>query len=198
MKNFTFILFCLLSTFFIMAGCSDGDEKPDEKIKSEYYFRFKVNGILEEYIYQPETQINLTGGKYYNEENQLHIIQVSGHRNIFQPQQNTVVLQLFHTEDIATGITYSNISSPSSVLPQFFGITYIDNDGKTYLATNNNPAFPMWEIASFKFDRIDATGMKGTFSAIGKTYDTTTGQSILTGRVEITDGEFYVPRNNEL
>ncbi|SFT50677.1 hypothetical protein SAMN04489724_1052 [Algoriphagus locisalis] len=198
MKKSLVVLIALISSIYIWSGCSSGDENPTDNEKSIYYFRFKIEGQLVEYPYQPETQINLTGGKYYDGVNQLHIIQLSGTQNIYQSLKNQVVFHLGHTEDFTTGITYSNLASEDVVTLHTFLFGYHDENGKNYIATKNSAVVSIWDEVTIEFSQIDASGLKGTFSGTGKSYDSSSGQNILNGSVQITDGEFYVPRNNEL
>ena len=197
MKKSLIVLIGLLSSIFFWSGCSSGDENPVDNGKSIYYFRFKAEGQLVEYPYQPETQINLTGGKYYDGVNLLHIIQLSGTQNIYQSLKNQIVFRLDHTEELTTGITYSNLSSSAVVTPHTFLFAYYDENGKSYIAANNSTTVSIWDEVTIKFSQIDDSGLKGNFSGTGKSYDSSSGQNILTGSVQITDGEFYVPRNNE-
>ena len=196
MKKSLVLSICLLCSLFLGVGCSGEDDNPGNK-KSAYYFRFKVDGKAVAYAYQPETQINLTGGKYYDGVNKLHIIQLSGAENIFKPLTNQVVFRLDHTEDFVTGSTYSNLSSPGVITAHTFLFGYHDENGKSFISTNNSSVVPLWDAVTITFEQLDANGIKGTFSGTAKAYDSSTGQNILTGTVQFTEGEFYVPRNNE-
>jgi hypothetical protein len=195
MKKSIKILLVFAAILFLGTACSSDDENPMDQ--SIYYFRFKVDGNQVDYQYQPQTQINLTGGKYYDDVNQLHIIQLSGAENIFQPLQNQVIFRLDHTEDLITGVNYSNVPISDGTILHTLLFSYMDENGTAYLATNNLLGLALWDEVRIRFDQIDSNGLKGVFSGTGKVYDSSGGTNTLIGQVTITEGEFFVPRNNE-
>ncbi|WP_268036024.1 hypothetical protein [Algoriphagus sp. PAP.12] len=191
-----FYLCCLVAgTFLLLTACSSGDEEPKDN-NSLYYFKFKVDGEQKIYNYEPETQINLTAGKYFDQVSQLHIIQLSGSKNIFEPLHNQIVFRLDHTEDFKAGISYSNLATSGSIHLQTLLFSYFDENGQVYIATNNTIS-PIWEELVIEFEEIGAESMKGDFSGKARAYDSSSGQNLLIGEVEISEGEFRVPRNNE-
>ncbi|MCE7054151.1 hypothetical protein LZF95_05655 [Algoriphagus sp. AGSA1] len=196
MKKPIFTLFSLATLLLLAVSCSSDDDKPAQK-ETEYYFRFKVNGEQVAYPYTPETQINLTGGYLFDEKNQLHVIQLSGTQSIYEPSRNQMVIYINSTSEFTTGLTYSNIESADVSLPFYLLMGYFDADGKGFSAAMNVVSTPLWENVYLKFDEINESGIKGTFSGKLYQYDTSSGQNVLEGEVQITAGEFHVPRNNE-
>lgn len=198
MKRLTLTLTAVFSIMILAISCSkDDDNGLDTKEKSEYYFRFKVGGVQINYEFQPETQINLTGGYLYDEKNQLHVIQLSGSATIFEANRNQFVIYLTNTTEFTTNVTYTNIESSGTTPPFYILMGYFDQDGESFSAAPNTTINPLWKNVYVKFDEITDTGIKGTFSGELARYDTSSGKNILKGEVQITDGEFYVPRNNE-
>ena len=185
----------LLASTAFWISCSSEDDSPQRA--TEYYFSFKLDGQAINYPYQPESQINLTGGIYFDGVNQLHIMQLSASKDIFQPLKNQVVFRLENKEEFEVGINYSNLPSNGFQVPHNFLFSYNNGDGKSYIATKNSTLAPLWESVEVQFSEINANGIKGIFSGTALNYDTSTGKNILTGKVEISEGKFYVPRNNE-
>ncbi len=196
MKKPIFTLLSLATILLLAVGCSNDDDKPAQT-ETEFYFRFKVNGEQVTYTYTPETQINLTGGYLFDEKNQLHVIQLSGTQSIYEPSRNQMVIYINNTSEFTTGLTYSNIESADVTLPFYLLMGYFDADGKGFSAAMNVISTPLWENVYVKFDEITDSGIKGTFSGKLYQYNTSSGQNMLEGEVQITAGEFYVPRNNE-
>ncbi|WPR77368.1 hypothetical protein [Algoriphagus sp. NG3] len=189
-------IFTLITILFLAVACSNDDNKPTQT-EAEYYFRFKINGEQVTYAYTPETQINLTGGYLFDEKNQLHVIQISGTQSIYEPSKNQMVIYINNSSEFVTGLTYSNIESADVTLPFYILMGYFDTNGEGFSAAMNVISTPLWENVYLKFDEITDSGIKGTFSGKLYQYNTSSGQNVLEDEVQITAGEFYVPRNNE-
>ncbi|QDH81127.1 hypothetical protein FKX85_19665 [Echinicola soli] len=197
MNNKTMISMGLIAIFLGMMGCSGNDGDMDTPDASPYYFQFKVNSSQVDYTYTPETQQNLTGAYLVDQDNQLHVMQLSGTESIFSPNKNQLVIYLNHAEAFTTGITYSNNPSSHATVPSYFIMGYHDQDGDNYTAALNTTLTPLWESVQLTFDEITGDGIKGTFSGKLLQYDASAGQNLLIGQIEITEGKFHVPRNNE-
>ncbi|MFC5623445.1 hypothetical protein [Algoriphagus winogradskyi] len=194
MKKTLIYTLLLASTTFLLACSSEDDSLPKA---SEYYFSFKVNGQAMDYPYQPESQINLTGGLYFDGVNELNIMQLSGSKDIFQPLKNQVVFRLENIEEFKEGTKYTNIPSNGFLVAHSYLFGYYDENGKSFLASKNSPLASLWDSVEIEFSEINANGIKGSFSGTALNYDSSTGMNVLTGKVEITEGKFHVPRNNE-
>ncbi|ALJ06533.1 hypothetical protein APS56_15940 [Pseudalgibacter alginicilyticus] len=175
-----------------IAGCSKEDDNTN--LKSEYYFRFKVDGNQVEYPFTPETQINLTGLLDYDERMQTYVMNVGGIENIFESMTNTLTIFVSDTQEILTGINYSNISGSSVTVPYFsFGMGYYDSEGNLYI-TGLNTVTELYETAIVNFFEITDTHISGTFSGTLIWYDFNGGTNVLVDSVVVSEGKFKVPR----
>ena len=197
MKRFTFILTALLSALLLVIGCSKDNDGLDLNGKTEYYFKYRVDGTEVNYYLDLEIQINLTGGYSFDEDNQLYVIQLTGSKNIHDINKDQMVIYVNSTSEFMTDTTYSNTESADTVSPFYLIMGYFDENGENFVAGLNTPLTPLWEKVYLQFDEITDKGIKGTFSGKLLQYDSSAGQNVLVGEVEITSGEFYVPRNNE-
>jgi hypothetical protein len=168
-KNlFLFLFFCLLLTF----GCTKQETPtPPNANTGQYYVRFKADGVLREYTYQP----SLTAIYIVNATQ--HLMQIS----TFNTTNNTnCSIAIYEGKELAPG-TFSGYANQGTY---FYGgfLSYGEN-GVAYGTSGLNPEV---EVVLSEWT---ATEAKGTFSGVVK--ELTTSSTI-----QITEGEFFVKRGN--
>ncbi|HET8736317.1 MAG TPA: hypothetical protein VFM69_06945 [Pricia sp.] len=193
-----YLCYLLLFIAFLFQGCSTDNGAPDPKT-SEYYFRFKVDGVEIEYEFTPDSYINLTGIYEKDENKEIYAINIAGFGNILEPG-TTNYLSIFVSDslDISTGVTYSNIPGEGDDFPDLlFSMGYVDSEGNSYgaAAFGDNPLYSnLYEPAFVEFPEIADTYISGTFSGTLIWYDTSTGINEFVDSVVVSEGEFKVPR----
>lgn len=184
----------LLLPFFLLQACKS-DDNENGVDPSEYYFRYKMNGGQIEYPFMGNSQINLTGSVGYHEGTKTHTVNVGGMQNILEPLTNTVSILISSTDEIQTGTTYSNIEGASFTVPDFmFLMGYYNGEGDIFTAGLNTINVPLWKHAYVRFEAINEREIAGTFAGVLLRYESGSGENVLLGEVEITEGEFKVPR----
>lgn len=189
------LLLCatLLLPFLFQACKSDDDDNGVNP--SEYSFRYKLNGNQIDYPFKGNSQINLTGSMGYHETTKTHTVNVGGMQNILEPLTNTVTILISSTDEIKTGITYSNMEGASNTVPDFmFLMGYYNDEGDLFTAGLNIISVPLWKRGYVRFEVINEREMKGTFGGTLIRYDSSSGENVFLGEVELTEGEFKVPR----
>ncbi|SKB87841.1 hypothetical protein SAMN05660226_03589 [Parapedobacter luteus] len=194
----------IIVALFVCATAVSCSKKDTPVPSADYYFRFKVNGVQVDYPYRTGIEHNLIGnvnmaghdadlGSYY-------VCNLAGMRTLAEGgalnnYRNNLVIFMQHPEKFDTGVTYSNVSSGSTMLIyQLFMMGYYDNDGVLYSASNlNNNPYSVFGNATVTFDEITDTNVKGSFSGALEARDVSNGIVVVTGTVDITDGEFFVP-----
>lgn len=191
MKKLTLIV-TVIATSLLFWGCSKDDHDPNKQ--SEYYFRFKVDGIQTTYPFTPETQINLTGHYGYDQSTETYNVQIAGIRNIFEHGINTLTIFISKTEEVSTNVSYSNIPAQGDATPDFiFSMGYFNGQGNIYLASLNT-VVQLYETAIVEFSEITDSYINGTFSGTLIWYDSSGGVTIHVDSVVVSEGEFKVPR----
>jgi hypothetical protein len=188
------IIALLVGLFF--AGCSkDGDEP---RVKSEYYFRYKVDGTQQDYEYG-NNQINLVGSHGYDPNTKTFAINIAGIRNIMESGKSTITILISATKDFTTGVNYSNIPGAGDDYPDFlFTMGYYDPDGNLYVAggQGDSPIYAeLYEPAFIKITEMTEDYMAGTFSGTLIWYNTAHGKNEFIDSVVISEGTFKVPRS---
>lgn len=190
-------LCCLLFPLvFLFQGCSSDDDIDDPNT-SEYYFRFKVDGVQIDYEYTPDSQINLTGIYDKDENTGIYAINIAGIKNIFESGTNTLTIFVSDTLGISTGVTYSNIPGERVDFPDFaFLLGYQSSEGNSYIASGAGiyPLHGLYDPAYVEFSEIADTYISGTFSGTLLWYDSSGGTNELVDSVVVSEGEFKVPR----
>lgn len=192
-KATTWALLCIFALLpFILISCSADDDAGDV-VLADHYFRFEVDGNQVEYLSTPQAQVNLTGSVGYDGGTQVHSVNVAGIKNILAHSANTLTIFIGSKEEILTGVTYANIAGAGVTVPDFiFQMSYYDQEGDLFIAALNT--VPLWENASVRFEVINEREIKGTFSGTLLRYESSSGQNVLLGEVEVRNGEFKVPR----
>ncbi len=189
-----FLCAIMFMPILLLQACNSDDD--DNGVNpSEYFFRYKLNGSQVDYPFMGNSQVNLTGSMGYHESTETYTLNVGGFRNIFETGTNTVTILISSTDEIKTGITYSNVEGASNTVPDFmFLMGYYDDEGDLYTTALNINSVPLWKQAYVRFEVINEHEIKGTFSGTLVRYDSSSGENVLLGEVALTEGEFKVPR----
>lgn len=188
----------LMCIFLALSGCGgeDGDEEPGAT--SEFYFRFRLDGVQQNYP-MVKGQINLIGSVGYDNGTDKHVINIAGIKNIHESGKETVTVFLGDSDGIPTGVNFSNFPDQGDDYPDFiFNMGYYDKEGNIYVAGGQGDSqifTELYEPAFVKFLEITDTYIRGTFSGTLIDYETSGGINVFMGSVEITDGEFKVKRS---
>lgn len=178
----------LLFAVLILAACSGGD---DPQPQSEYFFKFKVNGVQKEFKANLPTHLM---AMTYNATADVHMATAIILGDGSDGTKNFVSITALNEEPFATGITYRMqeailYTGVPVVRIQF---TYSDEDGNLYNAVLfQRDGLPMLRTddASIHFSSITQTKVEGTFDAtvLGPVF-TTTGRD--NNELKITEGQF--------
>lgn len=192
----TYILSLIaVSVMILFARCSKDDDDPG--VKSEYFFRYKVDGTQQDYEYG-NNQTNLVAIHGHDANTGTFAINIAGIRNIMESGRNTVTIFISDTEDFSTGVNYSNIPGAGDDYPDFlFTMGYYDNDGNLYVAggQGDSPIYAeLYEPAFVKITEMTGDYMTGTFSGTLIWYNTAHGKNEFIDSVVISEGTFKVPR----
>lgn len=188
--------FLALVSLLVLLGCSSDDSDDNGNQKSEYYFRFKVDGSQISYDYLPESQINLTGSILFDSGTGNYVASIAGIEDVFETDPlNRVTLFLSDSADMATEVDYTNIvgegdRTPSSV----FLMSYYDEQGNLYSAALNTGPTALYESASVTFTEITETKISGTFYGTLLLYDLSGRTVELLDTLVVSEGVFAVPR----
>lgn len=195
MKNpYKYLSIFLIASLFLFS-CSKSDNGTDET-DSDYYFRFKVDGNHVDYIFKPETQINLTGIIDHDEQSGVHAVNIGGIDTIFETElTNRLIIFIGDSEDIVAGTSYTNIQGQGDRTPDsVFNMSYFDDQGNIYIAVLNTTATQLYDLATVQFSEITNSHISGSFSGTLKWYDVSGGTVELVDSVIISEGIFKVPR----
>ena len=189
-------LFSVLLLGFILTGCSSDDSESNGNQETEYYFRFKADGTQVEYEYEPKTQINLTGSILFDGSTNSNSANITGIENIFDSEiKDRLTIFISDSDDIATGITYTNIIGEGDVTPSSsFLMGYYDGQGNLYAAGLNTGTAELYELATVTLTEITEIEITGTFSGTFLWYDVGGGTVQLVDSMVISGGMFAVPR----
>lgn len=189
------LAFIAITVILAFAGCSKSDDDPGTR--SDYYFRYKVDGAREDYQYG-NNQVNLMATRGYDPNTKTYTINIAGMKNIMESGKNTVTILISDTKELVMGVNYSNIPGEGDAYPGFlFTMGYYNKDGNLYVAggQGDSPIFAeIYEPAFVKITEMTDNHVAGTFSGKLIWYDTSQGKNEFIDDVEITEGEFKVPR----
>ena len=195
MKRILSIKTTLWVLLLILAGCANDGDTPEPG--TSYYFRYEADGVQHDYGGQ-RSQVNLTGILGYDANTATFSINIAGIRNIAESGRNTLTIFVSDTDEFPTGINFANLPGEGDDYPDFlFSMGYYDNDGNLYIAggQGDSPIYAeLYEPAFVRFSEITETHISGTFSGMLIWYDNANGTNEFVDSVEISDGEFKVPR----
>lgn len=185
------VLYCL----FLVHACkkSNADNSGNNQ-NSEYYLRFKANGVKKEYTSQPAaiftkvTSDGVYGGLF------------DAYKDYTAGVQDVVSIIIFSSNPVVANISYHDplktIKTDQTAVPQIL-LTYTDEHKNTFQSMgpigdeNGNTIFAgVVADAQVTITELTSTYIKGTFS--GSTYLST--DISLQQKQAITEGEFYLKR----
>lgn len=167
----------------LMTACSS-DNEPGPDPDTDYYVRFKCNGVQKNYQAHSIVQI------YFDEENKVYRCNIIGSARIVNTKDAMSLFMVaedpYETEVAYTLSTEVEMAGNGAIMPQVTAV-YLDEGGKAYTAQFlQSDWYDFKDQAEVKFTEITDKHFKGTFSA-----------RVFTAMPEreellITDGEFYV------
>lgn len=181
MKNIGLSILLLLAVLSF-SSCEKEEPKPD------YYYSFKVNGVLKEF------KANNDAGITFLESGLLRIAlfnMVTGS----QLSKNAVIMSFRNTEQIQLGFKYimQNPIMVNGTLSPSLALVYFDENGKEYgavLLQSSNPG--ALDDCSFKITEFTTEGSIGEFE--GVLFDQgDTGPLDQRTPLIITEGKFFLP-----
>lgn len=192
MKRINLLFLVLLIAF---AGCKKG-ESPTKEETSDFYIRFKVDGIQKSYTAQiPNNFV----GFFLLPEYNFHTASITGLDNLrdaqIVPVKNSISISIRSKEPIKTSVDYELQHPVPYGGMNFSGIelVYADEHGESFgalLLRSNYPLIFVGDEAQVRFTEITATHARGTFNATA--YSTKNKAEIF-----ITDGEFYLRSHHQ-
>ena len=194
MEKFIKLTLGLLLLLFITA-CSKKDQlSPEEQEHqrfAKYYVKFKVDGKPEEYKYLGEGQLGVIISTVTDKNGNYGAIG-GFYKSNESTKRNWVGWLIGHPDPIAINKLYGSPNSTvtGAVKAPAFLLGYKDNAGNDYVASIFD-ILPGPYDAKVKFTSITNSEIKGNFS--GTLHNFKDGVVVKT--VELTDGEFFVPKN---
>lgn len=187
MRKITYYL-TFLSLLFLHQGCSS-DQNPETEIVTDYYFRYKINGVQKDY----SAFVNTESAAYWNyvdfsNNGQLHS-RLSATENIsYNGQRETLSIDLMLTRNIQANLDYTTSGENRITEPEVLVMGLFDADGNMFLANSYSYSHSFQSDAVVRITEITNSNIKGTFS--GTLYNNSNPDET----VSITDGAFYVHR----
>ncbi|TVP43158.1 MAG: hypothetical protein EA341_18540 [Mongoliibacter sp.] len=180
----------LLSVF--VAVFSSCDREPD---RPDYYYRFKVNGVQQEFRANDEAGILFLEDP--NEVNRYMLFTMTTRND---NQKNAIYISLRTLETITIGTRYEmqlGINVNNRVVPRITTL-YFDENGNQFIADllqRNHPGArdDGWVV----FDELNPQGSIGRFEATLFPIDDD-GELSERQELKITEGEFFIPNNISL
>ncbi|MDR7129708.1 hypothetical protein J2X69_002053 [Algoriphagus sp. 4150] len=184
-KLITHTLGCLLFCFLYSCGSEDSIEP-----ESNYYFRFKVNGVQNNYSETVNQSITFQGWSWsdLSLDNGLLDTRVFAAKSINDGGKNSILFDLYHSSPLQTNHNYSNHGTSAMVDPEFLVLGIYDENGTMFYTDNLgwNKYNGGVNDATIRFNEITENSLKGTFS--GTLYST----KDIGENLSITEGEFHV------
>ncbi|HRP55836.1 hypothetical protein [Agriterribacter sp.] len=180
-------LYVLLPGIMVMTYSCKKDNDPGNP-GSGYYMRFKVNGTLVEHKGQVE-------GTFDKATALQHNTSLAGLKEPLVATKNNMTLLLVTENETQTGLAYTSYTTGGSGMQKgkLVNLVYIDENGENYLSWMEEfaPDLPPGTEtkATIKITEATADYIKGSFS--GVLYN-----EGYTGKLDITEGEFYARRYN--
>jgi|GEM_PF-2836979 len=185
MKRTISYLALILTILTFWTAC--GKDEPGEKISgSEYYFRFKQDGVLKEY--------SRNGTLIFIDSAYLPVTSSNGYYSFTtgitdRASAFTVHINDFTGTPIVAGKTYKTVVNSGLTTVQAY-LALSENFTSLYTSAITN-ADPPYESAEITLTEITDNFVKGIFQ--GKLLvDETTSATV---KYKITEGEFYLPRS---
>ena len=185
--NFSFgtLLICIA---LFATSCKKDIPGPTASGTSEYYMRFKANGITKEYKFDCAGQLNK-----FQTNPDVYASHFSGAKDEYVVNKNVMTVILFTNAESLLNVTYTNYNTTSPVLipARDLIISYSDETGEHYGSIYETalPYLPAGLVCNnlLRITEANSVYLKGTFS--GTIYN----NSYLK-KIEITAGEFYLKR----
>jgi hypothetical protein len=183
-------LFLIAAAFFLFPCCKKSNNGSSSSNGSSYYMKFKLNGTAVEYDSQP------IGAISFSQSDNLYTVVLAAYKNVNAGLANAVTITLFSNSSIGAGSSYNNPTTAKrangDILP-VNTIFYYDSTANAWLTggelTLYGPVPGVTANAQLTITDLTATYFKGTFSGTIYKSDLSKSQSI-------TEGEFYLKRNN--
>ncbi|GAB3217976.1 hypothetical protein J0A67_01700 [Algoriphagus aestuariicola] len=173
----------------VFAACGDGGEEPQPQ--SEYFFRFKVNGMQKEFRANLQTQgMAMT----YDTSGEVYMATAIILGDGSDGTKNFVSMTVLNEEPFDTGMSYEmqDAIAYSGVPLVRIQFTYADEDGDLYNAVlfqRNDLSMKITDDASVRFSSLSQNLVEGTFSAtVLGPVSTPLGRA--NEEIKITDGQF--------
>lgn len=170
----------------VLWSCSESN---DDFIKrSNHYIKFKVDGKQITYSGEDDYSSNLFS--IFNQKNDSEYISVaSGIKNNSDSENNHISLSISNQTEIQVNTIYTNNAAlANSKEPLLFLVIYIDSIGVHYSTVNNALVIPENGVldGQILYTEVNNDIVKGKFS--GTIYNENDEG------VQITEGEFFIPR----
>jgi hypothetical protein len=180
MRTFVYKVLALVLLSYAAASCGKkGDPAPDEH---NYYFRFKADGVPQDYPYAPFTQL---ATYQYNESTGYQLI-ILGRKTATSATANSWAITLGTQGELQTGFTYTHDTPLQVSAVQL--LQYRNEDGELYGASRN------YGTISITINELTDTYVSGRFSGNLEKHDTSGSTVVVDDTIEITEGAFRVPR----
>lgn len=196
-RFFSILKSLFLVILLVLVSC-DLEKDPILNPDGEYYFRFKLDGVQQEYYASPITLAYLI----YHGVGDYYSMSFTTSKNIFEEGINTLGFFLKDKEVFKVNAVYSikEVSINEFTDLQMLAVLFDDHNGKRYFADKiprENQGFVIYDKAEVIFEVIADNEVKGRFSATMTNYDDMDIHN--PKKVTITDGEFRLPmhRNDQ-
>jgi hypothetical protein len=177
----------LLLILISISSCKKNSDSGGGNPLTDFYLRFKNNGVQNEYKAHAEGNFNRASGANYNSI-------VGATKVQFEATKSNMVVAVTTVGKAALNKTYTNYTTATAGLEKakLLQLAFYDETGKFFMSWGDEylSLMPAGSVADARLTITESTSayIKGTFSG-------TLFTSGYTSKITITDGEFYLKAN---